>query len=258
MLGANNSTIYRTLWLGPLCVASAGTERARAQAVVRPDSSPIPYLAVSQFQHDRWTTANGLPNHAINWIARSPDGYLWLGTEGGLVRFDGVRFTAFNRNNTAALKGTDLYPTAPLLVDRQGILWIATTGGFVRYQNGEFTRAADSAQPKPPLIHRMVEDRSGRLWTYGVDVDGRTFEIRGGRFVAPDPQSGLPAHATSLAADPNGDMWVGTVDGGLLRVHDGRVEPALTRDVLPGGVVSLLVGRDSVLWVGTQRGFGRF
>lgn len=49
------------------------------------------------------------------------------------MRFDGVRFTAFDRNTTPALEGTDFYPTVPLHVDRQGVLWIATTGGLVRY-----------------------------------------------------------------------------------------------------------------------------
>src|SRR5262245_7433987 len=86
-----------TLAAASAVVVSLATSSVRGQSVARPDSEP-PYLAVSQYQHDRWTTADGLPNHAIDWIARTPDGYLWLGTEGGLVRFDGVRFTPFDRN----------------------------------------------------------------------------------------------------------------------------------------------------------------
>ncbi len=236
-----------------VCLAPA---RARAQRASDPDSAP-PYLAVSQYQHDRWTTANGLPNHAIDWIARSPDGYLWLGTEGGLVRFDGVRFTAFDRNNTPALRGTDFYPTVPLLVDRQGVLWIATSGGLVRYKNGEFTRAAGAAQSEMPPFQRMVEDGAGRLWAWEQDIDGRLSEIRDGQRVAPDPQSGLPASVTAVAADPSGDVWVTTVDRGLLRVHDGRAVPVLPREAMPGGVATLYAARNGALWIGTQRGFGR-
>src|SRR5262245_54096448 len=111
------------------------------------DSAPPAHFAVSQYRLDHWTTANGLPNHAIDWIAQSPDGYLWLGTESGLVRFDGVRFTAVDRNTTPAFRGTDLFPTVPLHVDRQGILWIGTSAGLVRYKDGQFTRAASTAQP---------------------------------------------------------------------------------------------------------------
>ena len=88
----------RRYWAIPLrltlatlgAVVSFATSSARAQRGTPPDATPE--LALSQYQHDRWTTADGMPNQAVDWIARSPDGYLWLGTEGGLVRFDGVRF----------------------------------------------------------------------------------------------------------------------------------------------------------------------
>ena len=231
--------------------------RARAQRVVHPDSAPPADRAVSQYQHDRWTTSDGLPNHAIDWIQRSPDGYLWLGTEGGLVRFDGVRFTPFDRNTTAALRGTAFYPTVPLHVDRQGVLWIGTSGGLVRYKDGKFTRAASPARPDTPLLTQMAEDRAGRLWVWAQNIDSRLYEIRDGRLAPPDPQSGLPAHVSAVAADPGGDVWVATVDRGLLRVHEGQAVPVLTGDAMPDGVTTLYVATDGVLWVGTQRGFGR-
>jgi signal transduction histidine kinase len=246
-----------TLAAASVVVVALAISRARAQGIARSDSAPPSYLAVSQFQHDRWATADGLPNHAIDWIARSPDGYLWLGTEGGLVRFDGVRFAAFNRNTTPALRGTDFYPTVPLHVDRQGVLWISTSAGLVRYQDGEFTRVAIPTQPTA-TIQRMVEDRSGRVWVWEQDIDGRLYEIRDGRFVAPDPQSGIPTRVTAAAADPGGDVWVTTVDHGLLRVHDGRPMTVLPSSAMPAGVTTLYVDRGGVLWVGTQRGFGRF
>ncbi len=241
----------------PKAWAAQDGARARAQRLVHPDSAPPPDRAVSQYQHDRWTTADGLPNHAIDWIQRSSDGYLWLGTEGGLVRFDGVRFTPFDRNSTPALRGTAFYPTVPLHVDRQGVLWIATSGGMVRYKDGKFTRAASAPEPHAPLLSQMVEDRAGRLWVWAQDTDSPLYGIRDGRLVPPDPQSGLPAHVSAVAADPGGDVWVATVDRGLLRVHEAQAISVLTRDATPAGVTALYVARDSVLWVGTQRGFGR-
>jgi len=86
-----------TLAAASVVAVALAMSGAGAQSTLRSDSTPSSHLAVSQYHHDRWTTADGLPNQAIDWIARSPDGYLWLGTEGGLVRFDGVRFTAFDR-----------------------------------------------------------------------------------------------------------------------------------------------------------------
>jgi C4-dicarboxylate-specific signal transduction histidine kinase/sugar lactone lactonase YvrE len=230
---------------------------ARAQRVAPADTAPPADLAVSQYQHDRWTTADGLPNHAVDWVVRSPDGYLWLGTEGGLVRFDGVRFTLFDRSNTPALQGSDAFPTVPLHVDRRGVLWIATTGGLVRYADGAFERAAAAGQPDAPAFSRMVEDRAGRLWAWVQDIDSRLYEVRDGRLVPPDPQAGLRASVNAVAEDPDGDLWVATVDRALLRVHDGRAVSVRPAGAMPDGVTKLHVARDGVVWVGTQRGFGR-
>jgi ligand-binding sensor domain-containing protein len=217
--------------------------RPRAEPLVHPDSAPSAHRAVSQYQHDRWTAADGLPNHAIDWIQRSPDGYLWLGTEGGLVRFDGVRFTAFNRNTTQALQGSAFYPTVPLHVDRHGFFWISTSSGLVRYKDGVFIRAASAAQPNAPVITRMVEDRRGRLWGWVHDNDSPLYGIRDGRLVTPDPQSGLGALVTAVAPDPAGDVWVATVDRRLLRVHEGQAMPVLIGNAIPGGVTALYVAR---------------
>jgi len=240
-----------------LFVVLFATSGARAQRPPQRDSAAQGYLAVSHYQHDRWTTADGLPNHAIDWMARSPDGYLWLGTEEGLVRFDGVRFTPIDKRNTPAFARANLYPTVPLHVDRHGVLWIATTGGLVRYKDGEFTRAASgSSQANEKLVSQMVEDRRGGLWAWTEDLDA-LYAVRDGRFVTPDPQSGLPAAVAAVAADSGGDLWIATVDRALLRMHNAKSVPVLPRGAMPVGVTHLYVARDGVVWVGTQRGFGR-
>src|SRR5262245_24631338 len=149
-----------TLTAASVVVLSLAPSPARGQRLAAPDSAPLSYLAVSQFQHDRWTTADGLPNHAIDWIARSLDGYLWLGTEAGLVRFDGVRFSPFDRSNTPALRGTDFYPTIPLHVDTHGVLWIGPSGGLLRAECGGGPRAAGAAPPGGPSRAR----RRSRGW----------------------------------------------------------------------------------------------
>ena len=236
-------------------VVSFATSSARAQRGTPPDATPE--LALSQYQHDRWTTADGMPNQAVDWIARSPDGYLWLGTEGGLVRFDGVRFSAIDRRpNTPPFAGIDYYPTVPLGVDHHGVLWIATADGLVRYKDGAFTKTGIS-QPHQPFVSELVEDDAGRLWAWAQDTDGPLLEVREGRLVAPDSQSGLATRVKAVVADPAGDILVATIDGALLRVHKGRAVTAVPNGAIPAAITTMYLARDGVLWVGTKRGFGR-
>src|SRR5215469_9580594 len=93
--------------------------------------------AVAQYHVDSWTTDNSLPQNIIRDVCQTPDGYLWLATLDGLVRFDGVRFTTFNRSNTPGILGnryTSLYCT------RSEEFWAGTeTSGVTRYRQGRFT-----------------------------------------------------------------------------------------------------------------------
>src|SRR5262245_38182479 len=92
---------------------------------------------VPRFLWTHSTTEGGLPQNAVAAIAQTPDGYLWLGTFGGLARFDGVKFTIFTTGNTPALRSNR---TTALHVGRNGALWIgAETGEIVRFHNGGFS-----------------------------------------------------------------------------------------------------------------------
>ncbi len=84
---------------------------------------------LSRFGHDVWLTENGLPQNTVHSIAQTRDGYIWIGTEAGLARFDGVKFTIFDKQNTPQLKSNYI---RALLADRQGALWIGTAEGLVR------------------------------------------------------------------------------------------------------------------------------
>jgi Two component regulator propeller len=92
--------------------------------------------AVAQYHIDSWTTDSGLPHNAIRDILQTRDGYLWLATADGLVRFDGVRFTIFNRANSPGM--TENRITA-LFRDHQGDLWMGSDGSIMRMHNGIFT-----------------------------------------------------------------------------------------------------------------------
>ena len=94
-----------------------------------------PDRKLNQFGHQVWLTENGLPQNTVQSIIQTTDGYLWVGTQDGLARFDGLNFTVFDKENTPAFKSNDI---RFLHEDRQGRLWISTSYGLVCRHNGEF------------------------------------------------------------------------------------------------------------------------
>src|SRR6476620_8368881 len=96
----------------------------------------FPAKAFAQYRFDNWTTDDGLPQNTVSAIVQTRDGYLWLATAGGLVRFDGLRFRVFDKSNT---KGLTSVRFSALFEDDDGSLWIGTEdGGLTRYRNGTF------------------------------------------------------------------------------------------------------------------------
>src|SRR5436190_7559570 len=96
----------------------------------------FPSVVRGQYEFDVWNTDNGLPQNSVNAILQTRDGYLWLTTSDGLVRYDGVRFAVFNKGNTPGINSnrcTALFET------RDGVLWIGTAGGLSCLKDGRFT-----------------------------------------------------------------------------------------------------------------------
>ena len=119
-----------------------------------------PSTPLSQFGHDVWTSDSGLPQNSITTILQTRDGYLWLGTQEGLVRFDGVRFTIFDTRNTSALN--DDWVQA-LLESRDGTLWIGTVTGLARRSNGVFLPAVKGVLERA-IVTTLFESRDGSVW----------------------------------------------------------------------------------------------
>lgn len=111
----------------------------------------------TDYVHTTWGTDDGLPQTSVNAILQTTDGYLWLGTGGGLVRFDGLTFTVFNTANTPALTSNRILS---LYEDREGTLWIGTVrGGLVRYREHVFEQLLPGKN-----AYAFIEDRRQRLW----------------------------------------------------------------------------------------------
>src|SRR5471032_1019511 len=130
-----------------------------------------PTMQPSQYVLDNWQIPEGLPQSSAQAIARTPDGYLWVGTQEGLARFDGVRFTVFDDGNEASIPNKHI---SALFVDRSGRLWIGTRSGLAVLENGRFTLFNKISGLTHAYIRNIVEGKSGRLW---VGTENGLFEI---------------------------------------------------------------------------------
>src|SRR5258706_12271537 len=92
-----------------------------------------PQVNLGQYSHQIWSTDNGLPQSSVHAILQTSDGFLWIGTEGGLARFDGYQFRVFDMERTPRLLGNDV---RSLLEDRSGALWVGTVAGGTRLKDG--------------------------------------------------------------------------------------------------------------------------
>ncbi len=203
-----------------------------------------PTRRLDLFPVDTWTSDDGLPQNTIRAILQSRDGYLWMGTQEGLVRFDGVRFVVYDTANTPGLRNHYVHT---LVEAHSGDLWLGTSDGVVRFHGGRPQAIPSEAQLRGVVVRAMLEDRDGAIWV-GTEGFGllrwKDGAVR--RFTA---EEGLPDNSVrALTEGPDGTLWVGTARGvGRLDIATGRslgdVEPlrgdtlnALLADGAGGGV----------------------
>jgi ligand-binding sensor domain-containing protein len=214
-----------------------------------------PAKAITQFGLDVWQRKQGLPQSSVNAIVQTRDGYLWLGTEEGLARFDGARFRVFDRKNTPELQ---VHNVATLLPGRDGGLWIGTLGGGLKRQFGEsFTSITTENGLPEDIISALLEDPDGTLWL-GTFSKGVT-SLRNGRFTSLTTKEGLSSdEVRALYRDRRGDLWIGTRGGGVNRWSSGRMTVWTTREGLAHDQVTSLCGdAEGGVWVGTRGGLNR-
>jgi signal transduction histidine kinase/ligand-binding sensor domain-containing protein/CheY-like chemotaxis protein len=210
-----------------------------------------PARAIAEYGHDVWQTENGLPQNSVLAIVQTRDGYLWLGTEEGLVRFDGVRFTVFDKRNTPAMRSNTI---SALVEDRSGSLWIGTNGGgLIRLKGGHFTTFTTQDGLASNAVLSLYEDRQGNLWA-GTDGGGLN-RLQGGKFATYTVKNGLADNAVfSICDDEDGSMWFGT-HAGVSRLRNGQFTNFATQDGLPNLYVRAVHSdRQGNLWIGTNGG----
>jgi ligand-binding sensor domain-containing protein/class 3 adenylate cyclase len=249
--------------------------------IASPLSALDPAKAVTQYTQDAWTGESALPQATVQAIVQTRDGYLWLGTQEGLVRFDGVTFSPQNGVDTngfaeasdgtlwmstysglTSLKGGVFrrFTTAQglcsdrvnaLSLDASGALWLATTAGLNRMQGGRMTTFTTKDGLPTDEVVDVLCGRGDLVW---LATRAGLVRYEQGRFTTYTRKDGLPTDDVSrLFQDSEGTLWIGTNGGGLCALRKGRFDVYGVRDGLASGEISALhEDRDGNLWVGTK------
>jgi signal transduction histidine kinase/ligand-binding sensor domain-containing protein/CheY-like chemotaxis protein len=236
-------TRFAGRWIAGLSVAlAAGAARPAVAEDLR------------HYVRQTWQTADGLPQNSVRAIVQTREGYLWLATAEGLVRFDGVRFTVFDRTSSPALPTSNV---DSLTASADGALWIAfRRRGIGRLHQGRLeTWTTDQGLSANEVIS-LAATPDGSVWA-GTAAQGLN-RLRAGRITVYRRAQGLPddfCHA--LAAAPGGGVLVGTGAGAAV-VTDSGVRALTPRDTrAPASVNAILAGQGDDVWLGTPGGLLR-
>jgi ligand-binding sensor domain-containing protein/signal transduction histidine kinase len=204
----------------------------------------------SQYVREQWSAANGLPGGAVHAIAQSPDGYLWIGTDKGLVRFDGFTFRLVPPK--ALLLQND--PILALITDAEGQLWVRMqNAGILRYNHGAFESLVSGPDATVTQVTAIArENTPGMLLS---DLISGTLRLRRGKLEVVAPANILPGSSVtmSIAEAADGKVWLGTLGAGLFYLANGRAT-RVTQGLSEKKINCLLPIGDQELWVGTDHG----
>ena len=238
-----------------LLVVSALTALGSPHAVA--SQSPRKLLPPPEFTVDQWTTVNGLPQNSVNAIAQTPDGYIWVGTFGGLARFDALRFNVVERVDST---GRHVDRVTSLAVAPDSALWIGTEDGLLRYYRGRFRQFTTADGLPDKSISALHVDRAGTLWVGTLDHGAARSD--GAGFSAIHDVNGVPFTLVhSFVEDRAGTVWINTRGAFLPVVAPGR-SVELPREVSDSSFeLFLLEDREGGRWfrasLGLLPGMGR-
>jgi signal transduction histidine kinase len=213
-----------------------------------------PERALPQYIRDQWGTERGFPGGPVYALTQTADGYLWIGAEKGLVRFDGLTFRLFQPSGFPAGTGPTVLGVAAA---PDGSLWARLRGpALVRFRNGSFENIFASAGLSDAVVTAMLRGRDDRLLL--ATLGHGAVSSRGGAFTTITAPSTIPTSFIIAIADTrDGDIWMGTRDAGLLRVQGARITRIM--EGLPDLKINcLLPGEKGDLWIGTDKGLARW
>ena len=221
-------------------------------------TSQAPHAADQQFLVTRWTSEEGLPQNSVMAMAQTKDGYLWVGTFGGLARFDGIKFTIFNSANTPALTSNRILA---LYEDNTGVLWIGTEAGeIVSFRAGQFTAHSRLSIVQRGSIRTFYKDSAGVIWAGGHN--GQLIRLNPAvspkAEIFPGAELLSTEEVNSICEDQDGNLWLST-ERRLARVQNGSLTPIQPLSGNPDFRIQAIYPHpDGGLWVLGSNGLSRF
>ena len=216
-----------------------------------PGSPGLTARGALSFSFRSWQREQGLPQNLVRALVQTRDGYIWVGTDDGVARFDGVRFVSFGWR-----EGVRSAPVRRLFEDSRGALWIGSVGaGLTRLQDGKFTTFTSRDGLLSDSITALAEDSSGRLWV-GTEAGINIWEGNHWTSLTNEPAfNGRPI--TTFFKDHHGDLWFGVTGAGVFQVRKGSIQrftDPLVESLLLD-VHCLLVDHSSRIWLGAGDDF---
>jgi len=205
-----------------------------------------PDRPLTQYLRTFWGVRNGFPGGQVNGVSQTPDGYLWIGTDRGLLRFDGQSFIDGHRIDPALPASIHVLD---LQTDDEGALWIKQEGQLLlRYRNGHVDSFFSGSSERVISMNRGTK---GELVVAAL-LAGK-LRYSEGQFHQLVPANPSTSLAISIAETPDSRVWIGTRDGGLFWLNAGNLVPA--PGTLPDKKINALVSAgDDRLWIGTDNG----
>jgi ligand-binding sensor domain-containing protein/signal transduction histidine kinase len=217
-----------------------------ARAAQSPDATQ------SQYTRTVWKVQDGLPEDTVQGLAETSDGYLWIGTTGGLTRFDGTRFVLYSLSEPHSPGVNSVFCLEP---SRDGGLWIGTEGGGLLHLFKGQVRSYGAAEGlTDSFVRSVLEDRRGVVW---VGTDSGLFQVMGDKVRRVEMPAGMgPLAVHVISEDRQNRIWIG--GSRLLSIKDGRqIFYGLPGRYSSNRVKTVLDTKDGTVWVGTVSGLER-
>ena len=236
--------IFKTC-LGVLLIS--GLALVRCVCFADPATHP---KQISHFVHQEWAVSGDLPGGPVRAIRQLADGYLWIGTQNGLIRFDGVNF----RKDSSPRPSFQNDQILSLLPGPDGKLWVAFWGaGLLRYSNERLEELANEfGQPGIQVTSSLTAQDGSLLIADGINGIER---VTGAGTVTLVPANALPGSAlvVSMAESSDGTIWLGTASQGLFSLKGGHVDGLVSGNPTRR-INCLLPTGDHSIWLGAENG----
>ncbi len=209
-----------------------------------------PARSLFQYNLRSWTHQNGLPANGVNAIAQTKDGYLWLGTPVGLVRFDGVEFKPLNMGQLRSSIVTGLSGS------KRGGLWFSLESGAFGFCDGTevFPRGKTEWGGVALTVHGVLESKKEELWIAGQNLAGKLTKDLNYEPILNTPGGKDFYDVDSVYEDSQGRVWLGTTGRGLFYSKNGVLTNFSDPLVEKLTIRALVEDKGGNLWIGTEKG----